>query len=112
MIKTAENVAKEEGITRKECDEVALHRYKQYQDALANDREFQKRYMYPVDDQGLQEADPHARCGRGRHGDHGRGAGRSPAGAAGRRPHLRRPDPPGRRPLRDHRRRHANRPSR
>jgi acetyl-CoA acetyltransferase len=48
MVKTAENVAKEEGITRKECDEVALHRYKQYQDALANDREFQKRYMYPV----------------------------------------------------------------
>ncbi len=48
MIKTAENVAKEEGITRKECDEVTLHRYKQYQDALANDREFQKRYMYPV----------------------------------------------------------------
>jgi len=48
MIKTAENVAKEEGITRKECDEVALHRYRQYQDALANDREFQKRYMYPV----------------------------------------------------------------
>ncbi|MGE5256772.1 MAG: thiolase family protein [Hyphomicrobiales bacterium] len=48
MIKTAENVAKEEGITRQQCDEVALHRYKQYQDALANDREFQKRYMYPV----------------------------------------------------------------
>jgi acetyl-CoA acetyltransferase len=48
MIKTAENVAKEEGITRKECDEVTLHRYQQYQDALANDREFQKRYMYPV----------------------------------------------------------------
>jgi acetyl-CoA acetyltransferase len=48
MIKTAENVAKEEGITRKECDEVALHRYKQYTDALANDREFQMRYMYPV----------------------------------------------------------------
>jgi acetyl-CoA acetyltransferase len=48
MIKTAENVAKEQGITRKECDEVALHRYKQYLDALANDREFQKRYMYPV----------------------------------------------------------------
>jgi acetyl-CoA acetyltransferase len=48
MIKTAENVAKEEGITRRQCDEVALHRYQQYQDALANDREFQKRYMYPV----------------------------------------------------------------
>jgi acetyl-CoA acetyltransferase len=48
MIKTAENVAKEEGITRQECDEVTLHRYRQYQAALANDREFQKRYMYPV----------------------------------------------------------------
>jgi acetyl-CoA acetyltransferase len=48
MIKTAENVAKEEGITRTECDAVALQRYQQYQDALANDREFQKRYMYPV----------------------------------------------------------------
>jgi acetyl-CoA acetyltransferase len=48
MIKTAENVAKEAGITRKECDEVTLHRYQQYQGALANDREFQKRYMYPV----------------------------------------------------------------
>jgi acetyl-CoA acetyltransferase len=48
MIKTAENVAKEEGITRQQCDEVALHRYQQYQDALADDREFQKRYMYPV----------------------------------------------------------------
>jgi acetyl-CoA acetyltransferase len=48
MIKTAENVAKEEGITRQECDEVALQRYRQYQDALANGREFQKRYMYPV----------------------------------------------------------------
>ncbi len=48
MIKTAENVAKEAGITRKECDEVTLHRYQQYQDALKNDREFQKRYMMPV----------------------------------------------------------------
>jgi acetyl-CoA acetyltransferase len=48
MIKTAENVAKEEGITRKQCDEVTLHRFKQYQDGLAKDREFQKRYMYPV----------------------------------------------------------------
>jgi acetyl-CoA acetyltransferase len=48
MIKTAENVAKEAGITRKECDEVTLYRYKQYQDAMTNNREFQKRYMYPV----------------------------------------------------------------
>lgn len=48
MVKTAENVAKEAGITRGQCDEVTLRRYQQYQDALANDREFQKRYMFPV----------------------------------------------------------------
>ena len=49
MIKTAENVSKEFGITRAECDELTLRRYEQYQDALANDREFQKRYMFPVE---------------------------------------------------------------
>lgn len=49
MIKTAENVSKEFGITREECDELTLRRYEQYQDALANDREFQKRYMFPVE---------------------------------------------------------------
>jgi acetyl-CoA acetyltransferase len=48
MIKTAENVSSEVGITREECDAVTLRRYQQYTDALANDREFQRRYMYPV----------------------------------------------------------------
>jgi acetyl-CoA acetyltransferase len=48
MIKTAENVSDEAGITREECDAVTLRRYEQYKDGLANDREFQKRYMYPV----------------------------------------------------------------
>jgi len=48
MVKTAENVAKEEGITREECDAVTLRRYEQYKEALADDRAFQKRYMYPV----------------------------------------------------------------
>jgi len=48
MIQTAENVAKEHGITREENDAVAQRRSDQYQDALANDREFQKRYMIPV----------------------------------------------------------------
>jgi len=47
MVETGENVAKEIGITKEECDEVVLRRYNQYQDALANDREFQKRYMFP-----------------------------------------------------------------
>jgi len=49
MYQTAEAVAKEVGITREECDEVTLLRYEQYQDALANDRAFQKRYMFPVE---------------------------------------------------------------
>ncbi len=49
MIQTAENVAKEAGITREQCDALALRRYAQYTDALANDRAFQKRYMIPVE---------------------------------------------------------------
>jgi acetyl-CoA acetyltransferase len=48
MIKTAENVSEEAGITREQCDAVTLRRYEQYQDSLADDRAFQKRYMYPV----------------------------------------------------------------
>jgi acetyl-CoA acetyltransferase len=49
MIQTAENVVKETGITREQCDAVALRRYMQYKDALADDRAFQKRYMFPVE---------------------------------------------------------------
>ncbi len=49
MIQTAENVAKEAGITREECDAVALRRSDQYTDALADDRAFQKRYMFPAE---------------------------------------------------------------
>jgi acetyl-CoA acetyltransferase len=49
MIQTAENVAKETGITREECDTYTLRRYEQYLDALADDRAFQKRYMFPVE---------------------------------------------------------------
>lgn len=45
MLQTAENVAAEAGITREEQDAIALRRYEQYQDALADDRAFQKRYM-------------------------------------------------------------------
>ena len=48
MIQTAENVAKETGVTREQCDELALRRHEQYMDGLANDREFQKKYMFPV----------------------------------------------------------------
>jgi acetyl-CoA acetyltransferase family protein len=49
MVQTAENVAKEAGITKEECDAVVLRRYEQYQMALQNDRAFQKRYMFPAE---------------------------------------------------------------
>lgn len=49
MYQTAEAVAREVGITKQECDEIALLRYQQYLDALANDREFQKKYMFDVE---------------------------------------------------------------
>lgn len=49
MVQTAENVAKKIGATKEECDAVTLRRYQQYLDALANDRAFQKRYMFPVE---------------------------------------------------------------
>ena len=46
---TAENVAKENGFTKDMADELVLVRYRQYEDALADDRAFQKRYMFPVE---------------------------------------------------------------
>jgi acetyl-CoA acetyltransferase len=49
MIQTAENVGKETGITREECDQVSLRRYEQYLDALADDRVFQRGYLFPVE---------------------------------------------------------------
>lgn len=50
MLETAEAVVRDAGgITKEDCDNVTLRRYEQYQDALANDREFQKRYMFAVE---------------------------------------------------------------
>jgi len=49
MVETAETVAKEIGVTKEECDAVVLRRYEQYQAAVANDRAFQKRYMFPAE---------------------------------------------------------------
>lgn len=45
MMQTAENVAAKQGITTAEQHDVVLMRYAQYQDALANERAFQKRFM-------------------------------------------------------------------
>ena len=42
-------MAREAGITKEESDAVALRRYEQYQDAVADDRAFQKRYMVPAE---------------------------------------------------------------
>jgi acetyl-CoA acetyltransferase len=49
MIETAENVSKEHGVTREACDAITLRRQAQYHDALANDRAFQKRYMFAAE---------------------------------------------------------------
>lgn len=51
MLQTAENVAAKHGISTQEQHEVVLRRYAQYQDALRDDKAFQKRYMtlpFPV----------------------------------------------------------------
>jgi acetyl-CoA acetyltransferase family protein len=48
MTETAERLAGEAGITRKEVDEVTVLRHEQYRDSLADDRSFQKAYMVPV----------------------------------------------------------------
>lgn len=49
MIETAENVAKEAGITREACDEAALRRYEQYMDSMKDDQAFQRRYIFPAE---------------------------------------------------------------
>lgn len=49
MIKTAEAVAAASGATKAEIDEIAACRWSQYEDALKNDREFQKRYMFSIE---------------------------------------------------------------
>lgn len=64
MVETGENVARKMGnVTKEDCDAVTLRRYEQYADAIAKDRAFQKRYMFPVEFQkskketGMVEAD-------------------------------------------------------
>jgi len=49
MLATAENVAKKFGFTREEQDDVMIMRNEQYQAALADDRAFQKKYMYALE---------------------------------------------------------------
>ena len=49
MAQTAERIAKENGFTKEQADELTSRRYEQYADALKNERAFQKRYMLPVE---------------------------------------------------------------
>jgi acetyl-CoA acetyltransferase family protein len=50
MIETAENVAKEAGITKEEQDELAFLRFTQYQEALKDNSAFLNRFMVvPID---------------------------------------------------------------
>lgn len=53
---TAERVARENDFTREQADELCVIRYQQYTDALKDDREFQKRYMFPVEIKGRKSS--------------------------------------------------------
>jgi len=57
MVDTAENVARRYQISTQAQHEVVLRRYEQYQDALADDRAFQRRYMVdvPITDSGFRK---------------------------------------------------------
>jgi len=48
MIETGENVARRFGISTQQQHDVVLQRYAQYQQSVANDRAFQRRYMVDV----------------------------------------------------------------
>jgi acetyl-CoA C-acetyltransferase len=48
MLATAERVAAEAGIEKAEIDLLAVRRYEQYLDALADDRAFQRDWMIPI----------------------------------------------------------------
>jgi len=85
MLQTGENVAARYGISTAEQHDLKLHRYTQYQQALADDRAFQKRYMADV---------PLS---------HRRRLGQTQAGERRRHRDLRWPNPPGRRQCRRHR---------
>jgi len=56
MLSTGEAVASEAGFTKEQLDAVTARRYQQYEDALANDREFQREWMLPIVLPGRREA--------------------------------------------------------
>jgi acetyl-CoA acetyltransferase len=48
MLATAERVAAEGGFSKEQLDELTARRWRQYEDALADDRAFQRRWMVPI----------------------------------------------------------------
>jgi acetyl-CoA C-acetyltransferase len=48
MLATAERVAAEGGFDKARLDALTVRRYEQYEDALASDRAFQRRWMVPI----------------------------------------------------------------
>ena len=48
MVQTAENIARRFNISRQAQDDLTAQRYAQYQQSMAHDRQFQKRYMQAV----------------------------------------------------------------
>jgi acetyl-CoA acetyltransferase len=48
MLSTAERVAAEGGFAKEQLDELTARRWSQYEDALADDRAFQRRWMVPI----------------------------------------------------------------
>src|SRR3954469_3057172 len=48
MLRTAERVAAQGGFSKAEVDAVTARRWNQYEDALADDRAFQRRWMVPI----------------------------------------------------------------
>src|SRR4051794_37358693 len=48
MLATAERVAAEAGFSKQSLDELTARRWAQYEDALAGDRAFQRRWMVPI----------------------------------------------------------------
>jgi acetyl-CoA C-acetyltransferase len=48
MVGTAENVARDGGMSREALDDLTLLRWQQYQRALADGQRFQRKYMQPV----------------------------------------------------------------
>ena len=103
MVQTAENVAKEAGITKEEVDAVVLRRYEQYLMALENDRAFQKRYMFPAEVKVGKKQTKLVELDEGVTPTTAEGLAKLRAGGAGRRSQLRRADLSCRWELRFHR---------